>query len=127
MAAESIYKSLAGQKAIMDLYDSMLARWPVPHESIYLPTRHGDTFVIASGPESAPPLALIHGAGSNSMTWAGDIAEYSIKYRTYAVDLPGEPGKSAPNRLAWDGPAFAEWLADVFEALKIEKAVIVGF
>ncbi len=127
MAPESIYKSLAGQKEIMEVYDSMLARWPVPHESMHLPTRYGDTFVIASGPESAPPLVLIHGAGSNSMTWTGDIADYSLKYRTYTVDLPGEPGKSAPNRPAWDGPAFAEWLEEVFEALKIDKAVLVGF
>ncbi len=127
MAAKSIYKSLAGQKAVMEVYDLLLARWPVPHESIHLSTPYGDTFVIASGPESAAPLVLIHGAGSNSMTWAGDIAEYSLKYRTYAVDLPGEPGKSAPNLLAWDGAAFAEWLEDVLDALKIEKAVIVGF
>ncbi len=127
MAAKSIYKSPTGEKAIMEVYDSMLARWPVPDESIYVSTRQGNTFVIAGGPETAPPLFLIHGAGSNSMTWAGDIAEYSLKYRTYAVDLPGEPGKSAPNRPAWDGPAFAEWLEDVFDALQIEKAVIIGF
>ncbi len=127
MAAESIYKSHAGQKAVMGVYDSLLARWPVPYASLHLSTRHGGTFVIASGPEPAPPLVLLHGAGSNSMTWAGDIAGYSSKYRTYAVDLPGEPGKSDPVRLAWDSPAFAEWLEDVFAALQIEKAVIVGF
>jgi pimeloyl-ACP methyl ester carboxylesterase len=44
----------------------------------------------------------------------------------YAVDLPGEPGKSAPNRPAWDSPAYAEWLEDVFDALDIEKAALMG-
>lgn len=58
--------------------------------------------------------------------WAGDVAAYSRQYRVYAVDLPGEPGKSAPNRPAWDGPAYAEWLEDVLDALKIEKATLLG-
>jgi hypothetical protein len=35
-----IYKSAAGEQAIMALYDSVLARWPVPHETRRLKTRH---------------------------------------------------------------------------------------
>jgi pimeloyl-ACP methyl ester carboxylesterase/ribosomal protein S18 acetylase RimI-like enzyme len=110
----------------MALYDSVLARWPVPYEALNIPTRHGDTFVIASGAGSAPPLVLLHGAASNSAIWAGDVAEYSRHHRVYAVDLIGEPGKSAPNRPDWNGPAYAEWLADVFDALKLERATLIG-
>lgn len=110
----------------MAFYDSVLDHWPVPYEALNIPTRHGHTFVVASGTDDAPPLILLHGAGTNSAVWAGDVAEYSRYYRVYAVDLLGEPGKSAPNRPAWDGPAYAEWLEDVFDALKMEKAAIVG-
>ncbi len=127
--AQSIYKSPAGERAIMAWYDSALARWPVPYETFNVPTRLGDTFVLASGAsgkESDAPLILLHGAGTNSAMWAGDIATYSRQYRVYAVDLLGEPGKSAPNRPAWDGPAYAEWLADVLDALKVEKATLLG-
>jgi len=126
MGAQSIYKSPAGERAVMTLYDSMLARWPVPYKALNIPTRHGDTFVIASGKESAPPLVLLHGAGSNSAVWTGDVAEYGRHYRVCAVDLIGEPGKSAPNRPAWDGLAYAEWLEDVLDALKVEKAALMG-
>ncbi|MBN1219009.1 MAG: alpha/beta hydrolase [Anaerolineae bacterium] len=126
MSTQPIYKSPAGEKAIMALYDGVLAHWPVPYQTLTIPTRHGHTFVIACGEESAPPLVLLHGASSNSMVWAGDVLEYSRYYRVYAVDLLGEPGKSAPTRPAWDGPAYAEWLADVFDALKIEQAAIIG-
>ena len=45
MNTESIYKSPAGEKEIMALYDAILARWPVPYEIFNLPTRHGNTFV----------------------------------------------------------------------------------
>jgi pimeloyl-ACP methyl ester carboxylesterase len=122
----SIYKSPAGESAVMDLYDSVLARWPVPHETRMIPTRHGDTFVIISGDAANPPLVLLHGAAGNSATWGDDVTGYCRRYRAVTVDLPGEPGKSAHNRPAWDGPAFAEWLVDVLDALEIDRAVLVG-
>ncbi|MBN2115566.1 MAG: alpha/beta fold hydrolase [Anaerolineales bacterium] len=126
MNAESIYKSPAGEKEIMALYDAVLARWPVPHETFRLPTRHGKTFVIASGEASASPLILLHGAVSNAVSWVGEVPAYSPCFRVYAVDLPGEPGKSAPNRPAWEGPAFAEWLEDVLDGLKIQRTALLG-
>jgi pimeloyl-ACP methyl ester carboxylesterase len=103
-----------------------LENWPIPFETRYISTRYGDTFVIAGGAGTAPTLVLLHGAGTNSAIWAGDVAAYSRYYRVYAVDLLGEPGKSAPNRPAWDSPAYAEWLEDVFDALEIERATILG-
>jgi pimeloyl-ACP methyl ester carboxylesterase len=126
MPSESIYKSPAGEKAIMALYDALLARWPVPFTTLNIASRHGSTFVIASGRESAPPLILIHGAASNSAMWAGDVTEYSAHYRVYAIDLLGEAGKSAPVRPDWRSAAYAEWLGDVLDALKIRRAIFIG-
>jgi pimeloyl-ACP methyl ester carboxylesterase len=127
MDTQSIYKSPAGERAVMALYDKVLADyWPAPYETLSIPTRHGDTYLIANGEGSAPSLALLHGAGSNSAIWAADVVEYSRHFRVYAVDLLGEPGKSAPNRPAWDSPAYAEWLEDVFDALNLEKAALLG-
>jgi pimeloyl-ACP methyl ester carboxylesterase len=126
MTTPSVFKSPEGERLIMALYDKALAQWPVPHQTLTLPTRHGDTFVIASGDESAPPLVVLHGAGTSSAIWGADMADYCRCYRVYAVDLPGEAGKSSPNRPPWDTPAFAEWLADVFDALKIEQAALIG-
>src|SRR5262249_820679 len=122
----SIYKSPAGQQAVMALYDSLLTRWPVPYVPLNVPTRHGRTSVIASGADSLPPLVLLHGAGTNSAMWAGDMTDYCRRYRVLAVDLLGEPGKSAPNRPSWQGPAYAEWLEDVLNSLQIEEASLVG-
>jgi pimeloyl-ACP methyl ester carboxylesterase len=126
MSSQSIYKSSTGEKAVMDWYDSMIAHWPVPCETLNLPTRYGNAFVIASGRQSATPLVLLHGAGSNSAAWVGDIAEYQRQYRVYAIDLPGEPGKSDPNRLPWDSEAYAEWLEDVLDSLRIDKTILIG-
>ena len=121
-----IYKSAEGERAVMALYDRTLARWPVPYETTTIETRHGPTFVIASGAPAAPPLVLLHGAASNALAWLGDVAEYSRIARVYAVDLPGEPGKSTPNRPPWSGPAYVEWMEDLLEGLKVANVALLG-
>lgn len=126
MNSTSIYKSPVGEREIMALYDAALARWPVAHETFSLATRHGETFLIASGERLAPPLILLHGAASNAVSWAGDVAAYSSHFRVYAVDIPGDPGKSAQNRLPWAGPGYAEWLEDVLGGLNARKAALLG-
>jgi len=69
---------------------------------------------------------LIHGAVSNAVSWVGEVPAYSQHFRVYAVDLPGEPGKSAQIRPSWQGPAFAEWLEDILDGLKVQKAAVLG-
>jgi pimeloyl-ACP methyl ester carboxylesterase len=126
MPAVSIYKSPEGEKQVMALYDAALSHWPVPYEALRLPTRHGETFVIASGDPPAPPLVLLHGAASNAVSWVGDVAAYCPHFRVYAVDIPGDPGKSVQNRLPWDGPGYAEWLEDVLDGLDARCASLLG-
>lgn len=98
-------------------YLEFLAHWPVPHERLLVPTREGETFVIASGPQDAAPLLLLHGSAFNSLMWMGDVAAWSERFRVYAVDVIGQPGLSAPSRPPYDSEAYALWLDDVSNAL----------
>jgi pimeloyl-ACP methyl ester carboxylesterase len=122
----SIYRSAAGEQAIQAFYEEVLAQWPVPHERLYIPTGLGDTFVVASGDGTAPPLLLLHGSSSNSAAWMGDVLSYSPRYQTYAVDIPGEPGKSAPARPSLKEEGYVGWLDDLLAALRVEQTAMVG-
>ncbi|NMB88132.1 MAG: alpha/beta hydrolase [Chloroflexi bacterium] len=122
----AIYTSIQGQAEIMSLYQAALDAWPVPYQTRTVPTRCGDTFVLTCGDKACPPLLLIHGASSNATAWIGDVADYSRHFHVLAVDVIGEPGKSAPSRPAWAGPAYAQWLADVIEGLGLEQVLLVG-
>lgn len=126
MTEKSIYKSAAGQAEIVTLYNQVLTQWPLPATHLHIPTRYGDTFVIASGNTTGPPLVLLHGSGSNSAAWMGDVAEYGKQFHVYAVDIPGEPGNSTVERFSWDGPAFNEWLGDVLDGLELERVILGG-
>jgi pimeloyl-ACP methyl ester carboxylesterase len=44
----------------------------------------------------------------------------------HAVDIPGEPGRSAPNRPSWQGAGYAEWMEDVLDGLGIDQTHLLG-
>ncbi|QYN34280.1 alpha/beta fold hydrolase [Pseudonocardia sp. DSM 110487] len=122
----SIYTSPAGARTIEAKYGELLAGWPVPAQHQRVPTREGETFVVASGPADAPPLVLLHGSGSNALMWTPDVAAWSERFRVYAVDLIGEPGLSAPARPPLTSGAYPLWLGDVLDALGVARASVVA-
>jgi pimeloyl-ACP methyl ester carboxylesterase len=121
-----IFKTEAGAAAVMAAYRTVLAGWPVPSDQRRLPTRGGETFVVACGPADASPLILLHGAQSNAASWMFDAAAWSSRFRVYAIDMIGDAGFSAPNRPALDSEAHALWLDDVLAGLGVARAGFVG-
>ncbi|WP_326620301.1 alpha/beta fold hydrolase [Streptomyces decoyicus] len=122
----TIYKSEAGAREIQQRYQEMLRSWPVPAEHVRIPTREGETFAVVSGPEDAPPVLLLHGSGANATMWQDDIASWARHFRTYALDVIGEPGLSAPSRPPLASDAHARWLDEVLDGLGITNASVVG-
>lgn len=122
----TIYATAAGRTAVEQRYREILRLWPVPSEQLTVPTREGDTFVVACGPPDAPPLLLLPGSGTNTAMWMGDVVTWAQDLRVYAVDVPGEPGLSAPSRPALASEAYALWLDDVLQELGFERMSIVG-
>jgi pimeloyl-ACP methyl ester carboxylesterase len=122
----TIYKSADGARVVRERYLELLGRWPVDNQHLRVPTREGETFVVACGPESAPPLILLQGSGGNAAMWMRDVAGWAAHFRVYAVDLIGEPGLSAPSRPPLASEAYALWLDDVMDALSIMRASIIG-
>jgi pimeloyl-ACP methyl ester carboxylesterase len=107
-------------------YRDLLRHWPVPSEQLIVPTRLGDTFVVASGRSGARPLVLLHGSGSTSAMWLADVPSYVDSHRVYAVDIPGEPGLSVWARPRLRSGAYAEWLGDVLDALELDRTSVLG-
>jgi pimeloyl-ACP methyl ester carboxylesterase len=121
-----IYKSATGGEAVRERYAEILRDWPVPNEQLRIATRHGETFMVASGPGDGPALILLHGSAINSAMWMGDVTRWAEHFRVFAVDLPGEPGFSDSARLPLASGAYGEWLADVMAGLGLQRASFVG-
>jgi pimeloyl-ACP methyl ester carboxylesterase len=121
-----VFKSPDAIAAVEDQYRRVLELWPVPKAELRVPTRQGETFVIDCGPQDAPPVILLHGAQANSAAWMFDAPLWATKFRLYAIDMIGEAGLSARVRPSLTGDAHALWLDDVFEALGLARAALVG-
>ncbi|MFD6158322.1 alpha/beta fold hydrolase [Nocardia sp. NPDC060256] len=121
-----IYKSESGAAKVRERYEELLREWPVPAEHLRVPTREGETFVVVSGPQDAPPLLLLHGSGANTTMWRDEITSWAMHFRTYAVDIIGEAGASAPSRPPLDSDRLALWLDDVLENLGLETFSVVA-
>lgn len=120
------FKSEEGKKEVLKYYEFLLTKGSLPHEKLMINTSYGETFIIAMGKTELPPLVLLHGSGMNSAMWIQEMEEYSKNHRVYAIDIPGEPGKSDERQLPFEGDDFENWLNDVFNGLSIEKSSIVG-
>ena len=121
-----IYKTPEGQRLIEEQYRRILGFWPVANRQFHIPTRHGDTLVIACGDESAPPVLLLHGSLANSATWIGDATTLAQSFHVFAIDIIGEAGFSAPSRPSLKSEAYARWLDDVMSGLGIGHAAFTG-
>jgi hypothetical protein len=77
----SVFKTHAGEIGYLEAYNATLAQWPVPYESLFIPTRFGSTHVIASGPKDAPPLVLLHAGTASATQWFPDVKNLSRNFR----------------------------------------------
>jgi len=74
-------------------------------------------------------MLLLHASGVSSWSWKFNAQELSKAYRTYAIDLIGDAGKSefaSLDNIMKDGRDQAELNNEIMDKLAVEKAFIVG-
>ena len=124
----SIYKSSEGEARILSLYDSFQKDLGVDFIDHMVNTRFGATHVLAAGPEQGLPVVITH--GGNSITPQGLRGLLPLlkqgRYRVYAPDTIGHPGKSAQVRVSSQDQSYGQWLDDVLEGLGLDSAAFIG-
>jgi pimeloyl-ACP methyl ester carboxylesterase len=125
----SIYKSPEIKARLLEIYDEKMAEWPVPYEDIFVDTQYGKVHVIASGPEGAPVIFLLHASGVAGWSWKFNVEALSQEYRIYAIDLIGDAGKSefaSMEHVMKTGHDQANLYAEIADKLGVETAYVVG-
>ena len=115
-----------GAAVTLQAYQSVLDHWPVPFEELMVPTSFGETHVIASGPEGAPPVVLLHALLATATSWYHNVDALSQEYRVYAVDVIGEGNKSCPTKPIQSLDDFLLWFIEVIDQLEIDTLSLVG-
>jgi len=121
-----LYKSLLGRQKIMSWYEQLKNDIKVDHESLFIPTRFGQTHAIAAGDIRAKPVLLIPGIAGCAPLWRHQINDLSKHFRVIALDMVGQPGKSAPNPPSVFNNDYSDWFQDVVKNLGIHKPHCIG-
>ncbi len=80
---------------------------------------------VVAGPESGPPLVLLHGLGDTSRSYSLVLPDLARRYRVYVPDQRGHGDTDAPAccyalaDLAYDVVGF-------MDAMKIDRAAVAG-
>lgn len=121
-----VFTSAEGKSEVMKAYQSIQDQWPVPYQELVIPTSFGDTYVIASGPEDAPPVVLLHALLASAMSWYRNVEALSQSYRVYAVDVVGEGNKSCPTKPIASLDDFLQWFTELIDGLGLDTLYLVG-
>lgn len=115
-----VFASPEGEKEIIHIYDAIMEKWSVPYEELTIPTSFGETHAIASGPEDAPPVVLLHALLAGPVSWYRNIEALSQSYCVYAVDVVGKRNKSRPFKPITSLDDFLQWFTEVIDGLGID-------
>lgn len=123
---KSMYRTPQGEAIIHALYEAHLAETGIQTKSRVVPTRFGRTHILLAGPEAGPPLVLLHGGNTTNPSTLAWVKPLSGKYRLYAPDTIGHPGKSAPVRLSPRDDSYGQWVSDVLDGLDLDQAAFMA-
>jgi pimeloyl-ACP methyl ester carboxylesterase len=94
-------------------------------------TSFGTTHVYRYDPAdpaaaSRTPIVLVHGAGSCSAIWYPNTPALSAERPVYALDTPGDPGRSTQRAPIHQPERAARWLDEALDELGLDHVHLVG-
>lgn len=110
--------------------ESLVARW-APPPSDFVELKGMVVHVRDEGPrDDALPVVLLHGTGASLHTWEGWVAALKGQRRVITLDLPGfgltGPFAGAYPALDYSGDAYARFVIDLLDAMKVQRVVLGG-
>ncbi|WP_030608301.1 alpha/beta fold hydrolase [Streptomyces sclerotialus] len=72
------------------------------------------------------PIVLVHGAGSCSAMWYPNTPALSAARTVYAIDTPGDPGRSVQRAPLHEPERAAQWLDETLAGLGLDRVHLVG-
>ncbi|MFE9564262.1 alpha/beta fold hydrolase [Streptomyces sp. NPDC006487] len=111
--------------------DALYAKGAPARSETDVETSFGTTHVYRYGPanpaaESRTPIVLIHGSGGCSAQWYPNTVALSADRPVYALDTPGDPGRSVQREVMWQPERAAQWMDEALDALGLDHVHLVG-
>ena len=122
----SYFTEAAAKVAFLQYYDQTLDELGVPYESLRIETTFGDTHLTICGPEDAPPIVLLSPELSCTPLLLHKLSTLLPHFRVFAIDLIGQPGKSAELRPSLMSEALGQWMHELLTRLRLRSVLLIG-
>ncbi|WP_190130309.1 alpha/beta fold hydrolase [Streptomyces mashuensis] len=111
--------------------DAVYALGASPVAETDVETSFGTTHVYRYEPadpaaRDRTPVVLVHGAGSCSAMWYPNTPALSADRPVYALDTPGDPGRSTQREAIHQPERAAQWLDEALAGLGLDRVHLVG-
>lgn len=124
---KSLFKSEAGKKKIINLYDEKLESLNIDYQYETVNTTYGKTNVIVTGDSTKPPMILVHGSNGSAPVALETYQNLHKKYRLYAVDVLAQPNKSEGTRLSMKDDSYGVWMNEIINHFNLDSVEMAGF
>ena len=124
---DSLYKSLKGKIAILNLYNEKLKSLNIDYNSREIVTSFGKTNIIITGNASSPPILIVHGSNGCAPIALETYKGLEPNFQIFAIDVLAQPNKSAETRLSMKNDDYGKWIHEIIEALALTNVTLAGF
>lgn len=125
-AQKPLFISEEGQRTYMERYDALLAKKEIPVNDVWIDTYLGKCHLIETGNREAEPLFLLHAAGCSAAEWYANLKELGKHFHVYALDTPGDAGKSVLSRMPESIDDYTLTLSQILDSLGLEEIYLMG-
>jgi pimeloyl-ACP methyl ester carboxylesterase len=125
-AQKPLFISEEGRKVYMERYDALLSTKQIPVNDVWIDTHLGRCHLIETGDREAEPLLLLHAAGCSAAEWYANLKELGKTFHIYALDTPGDAGKSAMSRMPVSIDDYNLTLSQILDSLGLKETHLMG-
>ena len=122
----TLYRSAQARNRFLAHYEKALDAIEPKVDRQFVPTRYGQTHIVAAGPASAPPIIAFQGLNVGAALTLGFLKPLQRHFRIYTADTIGQANFSDENDLPSDSETLAAWATDILDALSLSHAATIG-
>ena len=70
-------------------------------------------------------IVILHGWGSNFVSWKKASQVLGQKFQVFVLELPGF-GRTPEPKTAWNVSEYADWIDKLIQKLKLDRVILLG-
>lgn len=123
---QPLFISHVARTLYYEAYDALLAKYGIVVKDHWIETNLGKTHILETGNPEGKPLLMLHAAGCSAAEWYANFSVLGQEYHLFAVDMPGDAGKSELRKKAKNIEDYNQMLLQVLDTLHLDKTSLLG-